>query len=235
MLCAEEQHSWTCVSEVTEPAPQYTPAAHQQAAQPDAIQSIRVGHPGGHWQPAYHLAGRQGAAHRVERPNGSFLRKAPSRGARSVGGCGSKRTAPRWFGCIRPPPPYSRKVHFRCMSTCQIVTPDLSLRRHPAECGHAHPHTPTGSLALKAYLWGARGARALAIRSQLILRGCRAQFSQHDGAVSVEGGRCYSSMYNATFVQIKPLFSKRNHDPLSPRRRGRRPRRHACRARRAWQ
>ena len=30
ILCAEAQHSWTCISEVSEPAPQYMPAAHQQ-------------------------------------------------------------------------------------------------------------------------------------------------------------------------------------------------------------
>ena len=30
ILCAEAQHSWTCISEVSEAAPQYMPAAHQQ-------------------------------------------------------------------------------------------------------------------------------------------------------------------------------------------------------------
>ena len=140
MLCAEEQHSWTCISEVTEPAPQYTPAAHQQAAQPDAIQSIRVGHPGGHWQPAYHLAGRQGAAHRVERPNGSFLRKAPSRGARWV-----RIQEPLLVRSVLLDHPHIHgKMHFSCMSTCQIVLRSARPLRALPPC--TIPAVPGGTL-----------------------------------------------------------------------------------------
>ena len=121
MLCAEAQHSWTCISEVSEAAPQYMPAAHQQ-------QRSRM---------------RSKAGGPFRRSSAASIppSRAPGRSIpRWAGQTGQNKN--RSFACARCSseqgpllrlfvfvitPPVHGKVHFRCMSTSQVVTPDLSL------------------------------------------------------------------------------------------------------------
>ena len=120
MLCAEEQHSWTCVSEVSEPAPQYFICQRH-------ISSSAAGcdpkHQGGPSRQSSAASMPPSRAPGRSIPPGRTTGRAPKDhffAQRSV------PALPRITSLVSYPPIHET-MHFRCMSTCEVVTPDLSL------------------------------------------------------------------------------------------------------------